>query len=182
MFKVIELKDRSVQWLCSHRDEIDEKPVYQRRGKVWSVKDKAFLIDSILNDYDIPKFYLADFTSVRTKLVLTNLLNKKKTRFAVIDGKQRIEAITEFFDSKLTLDKKFQYAAEPFLELGGLTYKDLALKYPELAQKFCNYQLAIMGVITDEPGKINDMFIRLNRSKPLVGSEIRNAMMGKVRL
>ena len=109
MFKVIELPNRSVLWLCTHRDEIDEKPVYQRRGKVWPDKDKAFLIDSILNDYDIPKIYLADFTSVRSPL------NKRKKRYAVIDGKQRLEAITEFFDGKLALDKSFQYAADPSL-------------------------------------------------------------------
>lgn len=163
-----------MQWLCTHRDEIDVNPVYQRRGKVWSVKEKAFLVDSILNDYDIPKIYLADFTSVRS------LWNKKKKRFAIIDGKQRLEALTEFFDGKLALNKTFQYVADRSLQLGGLTYKDLALKYPDLARKFTNYQLAIMGVITDEVGKINELFIRLNQSKPLVGAEIRNAMLGAI--
>jgi hypothetical protein len=174
VFKVKELSDRSVDWLCKHREQIDEAPPYQRRGKVWSNKDKAFLIDSILNDYDIPKMYLADFTSIRSPL------NKKKKRYALIDGKQRLETITEFFDSKLALNKTFLYDADPSLEPGGLTYKDLALKYPELAQKFRKYELAIMGVITEDVDKINDMFIRLNRSKPLVGAEIRNAMLGIV--
>lgn len=174
MFRIKELPYRSVEWLCKNRDQIDENPVYQRRGKVWSEKDKAFLIDSILNDYDIPKMYLADFTSVK------NPWNKTKKRYAVIDGKQRLEAVTEFFDSKLALNKTFQYVADPSLQLGGLTYKDLTLRYPELARKFCNYQLVIMGVITEEMGNINELFIRLNRSKPLVGAEIRNAMLGIV--
>jgi hypothetical protein len=172
VFKIKELPYRSVEWLCKNRDQIDENPVYQRRGKVWSAKDKGFLIDSILNDYDIPKMYLADFTSVK------NPWNDKKKRYAVIDGKQRLEAVTEFFDGKLRLNKTIQYAADPSLQLGGLTYKDLTLKYPGLATKFCKFQLAIMGVITEEVGKINDLFIRLNRSKPLVGAEIRNAMLG----
>jgi len=174
VFKVKELPYRSVEWLYKNRDQIDEDPVYQRRGKVWSVKDKAFLIDSILNDYDIPKMYLADFTSVK------NPWNKRKKRYAVIDGKQRLEAVTEFFDNKLALNKTFQYIADPSRKLGGLTYKDLTLRYPDLAQKFRNYQLVIMGVITEEMGKINELFIRLNRSKPLVGAEIRNAMLGRV--
>lgn len=174
MFKVKELPYRSVEWLCKNREQIDENPVYQRRGKVWSAKDKAFLIDSILNNYDIPKMYLADFTSVK------NPWNDKKKRYAVIDGKQRLEAVTEFYDGRLRLNKTFQYEADPSLQLGGLTYKDLTLKYPELAQKFSNYQLAIMGVITEEEKKISDLFIRLNRSKPLVGAEIRNAMLGIV--
>jgi hypothetical protein len=172
MFKVKELPSSTIEWLCLNRAHIDEKPSYQRRGKVWAVKDKAFLIDSILNDYDIPKIYLADFTSVRSSL------NKRKRRYAVIDGKQRLEAVTEFFDGTLALNKDFQLAADPTIGLAGLTYKDLLRKHPELAQKFRDYKLVIMGVVTDEAGKINDLFIRLNRSKPLVGAEVRHAMLG----
>src|SRR6476659_5752872 len=106
MFKVIELPHRSVDWLCTHLSEIDVNPVYQRKGSIWSAKDKAFLIDSILNDYDIPKVYLADFTSIR------NPWNKKKKRYAVIDGKQRLEAVTEFYSGNLALDKAFRYASD----------------------------------------------------------------------
>ena len=113
VFKVKELSDRSVEWLCKHQDQIDANPIYQRRGKVWSGKDKAFLIDSILNGYDIPKMYLANFTSAKSPL------NKKKKRYAVIDGKQRLEAVTEFFDGKLALNKTFLYDADPSLELRG---------------------------------------------------------------
>jgi hypothetical protein len=174
MFRVKELPIRSVEWLCTHRNDIDHEPVYQRKGHIWSTADKALLIDSILNDYDIPKIYVADFTSVRSPL------NDKKKRYAVIDGKQRLEAVMEFFDGKLKLDSGFQYAKDASLELGGRTIKELSLLCPELVRKFYNYQLAVMGVTTDEEGKINDLFIRLNRSKPLVGAEIRNAMLGKV--
>lgn len=174
MFKVKELPFRSIEWLCVNRKDIDESPVYQRRGKIWPEKDKAFLIDSILNDYDIPKIYLADFTSIRSPL------NKKGKRYAIIDGKQRLEAVTEFFDSKLPLNKDFQFAQNPSLKIAGLTFRDLAQQHPELAQKFRKYRLVIMGVITNEEGKINDLFIRLNKSKPLVGAEIRNAMLGLV--
>ena len=37
-----------------------------------------------------------------------------------------------------------------------------------------------MRVITDDKSKINELFVRLNRSKPLTGAEIRNAMTGPV--
>jgi Protein of unknown function DUF262 len=174
MFKVKELPFRSVEWLCVNRKDIDESPVYQRRGKIWPEKDKAFLIDSILNDYDVPKIYLADFTGIRSPL------NKKGKRYAIIDGKQRLEAVTEFFESKLALNNDFQFAQNPALQLGGLRFRDLAKQHPELAKKFRNYRLVIMGVITNEEGKINDLFIRLNKSKPVVGAEIRNAMLGLV--
>jgi hypothetical protein len=37
-----------------------------------------------------------------------------------------------------------------------------------------------MSVITDDEAKINELFVRLNNSKPLTGSEIRNAMKGPI--
>lgn len=35
--------------------------VLPRKGGIWSERDKAYLIDSIINGFDIPKFYLSDF-------------------------------------------------------------------------------------------------------------------------
>src|SRR5260370_24391819 len=37
-----------------------------------------------------------------------------------------------------------------------------------------------MSVITNSEALINELFVRLNRSKPLTGAEIRNAMAGPV--
>jgi hypothetical protein len=37
-----------------------------------------------------------------------------------------------------------------------------------------------MSVITDDEAKINELFVRLNNSKPLTGSEVRNAMRGPI--
>lgn len=57
-------------------------------------------------------------------------------------------------------------------------YRNLQDNYPEIAETFDNYNLAVMSVITDRPELINELFVRLNRSKPLTGAEIRNAMAG----
>src|SRR3989337_25066 len=103
MFKVRLLESKTVSWWYSERDSIDFNPLYQRKGKIWSKKDKSYLIDSILNDYDIPKIYLADFTYGNTPL---NISNKA---YAIIDGKQRFEAIFDFFDAKLVLEQDFKY-------------------------------------------------------------------------
>jgi hypothetical protein len=43
--------------LNSERQFIDVEPAYQRRGDIWTLEKKQLLIDSILNDYDIPKLY-----------------------------------------------------------------------------------------------------------------------------
>jgi hypothetical protein len=52
--------------------------------------------------------------------------------------------------------------------------------HPKVASKFANFNLSVMRVVTDDEAKINEMFVRLNRSKPLTGAELRNAMGGVV--
>lgn len=174
MFKIQPHLIRTLSWWNSQRKNIDLNPSYQRKSNIWSPEDKAYLVDSILNDYDIPKLYFADFTYGNSPL------NEKGRSYAVIDGKQRLEAIFNFFDGILALDDKFAYEPDRRLKLAGLTFKDLKSRYPEVASSFENFNLNVMSVITDEEGKINDLFVRLNRSKPLTGSEVRSAMLGVV--
>ena len=174
MFKVRPFENRTLSWWYRERDNLDMTPVYQRRSRLWSQEDKAYLIDSILNDFDIPKIYIADFTYANTPL------NKNNKQYAIIDGKQRYEAIFDFFDDKLVLDYNFRYSENPELRLAGLGLKDLRANHPRVASKFENFNLSVVSVITDEEGKINELFVRLNRSKPLTGAEVRNAMLGKV--
>ncbi|QEX16978.1 hypothetical protein FRZ44_22740 [Hypericibacter terrae] len=145
---------------------------YQRRGRLWSAADKAYLIDSILNGFDVPKLYLADFTYADSKL------NKKRLPYAVIDGKQRLEAIFDFFEGTVQLNSDFVFLENPALKLGGLSYRDLSQNHGEIAEAFDNYNLSIMSVITNKEELINELFVRLNRSKPLTGAEVRNAMAG----
>src|SRR5262249_16680009 len=66
------------------------------------------------------------------------------------------------------------------LRLGGLSFGDLKNTYPKVARIFENFNLSVMSVITNDEGKINELFVRLNRSKPLTGAELRNAMKGEV--
>ena len=60
--------------------------------------------------------------------------------------------------------------------LGGLSYKDLKSSYPKISSNIDNFPLAVMSVITDEVEKINELFTRLNRSQPLTGADLRNAI------
>ena len=174
MFKIAKLEPRPLQWWISQRTKIDMNPLYQRHGRLWSQADKAFLIDSILNEYDIPKIYMVDFEFGNVSL------NKKGLPYAIIDGKQRLEAIFDFYSGTLRLEDEFVYEKNPKMKLGGLGYSDLAKNYPEVASIFNIHPLSVVHVITDEKEKINELFVRLNRSKPLTGAEIRNAMAGPV--
>src|SRR5438132_13242816 len=103
MFSVSQFDAKTLSWWYTQRDSIDMKPKYQRRGGIWSTANKAFLIDSILNDFDIPKLYLANFTYASSPL------NEHNKQFAVIDGQQRLEAIFDFFENKFPFPTGFAY-------------------------------------------------------------------------
>jgi len=170
--KVTPAEAKTLSWWKTRRDKIDMDPPYQRRGRLWSATDKGYLIDSILNGFDVPKLYVADFTYVNSKL------NKKRLPYSIIDGKQRFEAIFDFFEGKVTLNPDFTLLENPQLRLGGLGYRDLVRNHAEIAEIFDNYNLSVMSVITNSEALINELFVRLNRSKPLTGAEVRNAMAG----
>jgi hypothetical protein len=175
MFNVRTFEARTLSWWANQRDVIDFDPPYQRRGGLWSYRDKAFLIDSIINKYDVPKLYIADFT-----FGPDSSLNVSNKQYAVIDGKQRFEAILDFIDGSITLQRDFVWSEDPSLNLGGLGYNDLRTNHPRVAAEFDNFNLTVMAVVTDEEGRINELFVRLNRNKTLTGPEIRNAMRGVV--
>lgn len=171
-FKITPMEAHTLTWWRHREDKIDMDPPYQRRGRLWSDSDKAYLIDSILNGYDVPKIYMADFTWGDSPL------NKQKLPYAIVDGKQRFEAIFDFFKGKVELNEDFVYLKQPELKLGGLGYQDLKKNYPTVAEAFDEYNLFVMSVMARSETPINELFVRLNRSKSLTGAEIRNAMSG----
>lgn len=171
-YKVEQMEARTLTWWRNRRSQIDMDPPYQRRGRLWSSADKAYLIDSILNGFDVPKLYVADFTWGDSPL------NKCKLPYAIIDGKQRLESIFDFFDGNLVLNKDFVYRPDPNLSLGRLGYQDLKQNYPQVVEALDEYSPVVMRVLAQSEAPITELFIRLNRSKPLTGAEIRNAMSG----
>jgi len=73
-----------------YRFGIELNPKYQR-GNVWSLTDKVFLIDSIFKNVDIGKF-----------TIIKRLYSDNKKRYEILDGKQRVIALIEFFEDKFT--------------------------------------------------------------------------------
>src|SRR2546423_770622 len=112
--KIAPFEAKPLVWWKNRRSKIDMNPPYQRRGRLWSDTDKAYLIDSILNGFDIPKLYMADFTWGDSPL------NLKKLPYAIIDGKQRLEAVFDFFDGVISLNEDFVYLEDSSIKLGGL--------------------------------------------------------------
>jgi hypothetical protein len=177
MFSVKPYEQKTLRWWYEQYllDKLDMAPPYQRKAEIWSKWKRAHLIDSILNDFDVPKFYIA--SSVDTT---SSLMNKKAKAFAIIDGKQRFAAVFDFFDDEIPLNASFLFDDQPTLKLAGLKYSELKAKYPWLAQKVEEFKPTVMNVLTDEPHKIDELFVRLNSGEAATGSERRNAMKGPV--
>jgi len=158
--------------IYSEKDEIVVDPEYQRNGGVWTPEKKQLLIDSILNNYDIPKIYFHQFNR--------NERIEYGKSYAIIDGKQRLETIWAFIDGRFCLSNDFEYQDDPSLNLTGLSYDDLAKEYPKIKIKFDSFVLPIVGVQTDDIDLIEDMFSRLNEAVPLNSAEKRNAFGGNM--
>lgn len=177
MLKVIIHEQQPLRWWFEQHllGRIDMEPSYQRRGEIWSGWKRAHLIDSILNDFDVPKFYVANF-----HLGPANNLNPNKTGYAIIDGKQRLGAIFAFFSDKIALNQTFVLDDSPNSKLGKLKYSDLRSRFPQLAHKIDSFIPTVMSVITDSERKIEELFVRLNTGEAANGAERRNAAGGPV--
>lgn len=170
--KTYPLPNSSILRLNSERDLINVSPDYQRQGGIWTLEKKQLLIDSILNDYDIPKLYFHSLTP-QQKIDM-----KAEYDYAIIDGRQRIEAIWDFIDGEFPLSDDFNYQADDRVDASKLTYPDLAKEYPKIKIRFDSYTLPITLVETEDMDLIEDMFSRLNEAVPLTGAEKRNSFGG----
>jgi hypothetical protein len=150
-------------------------PLYQREGDIWNLDKRQLLIDTIINEFDVPKIYLHKFVQPIER-------DGRICEFAVIDGKQRLEAMWSFIDGKFALAADFSYLkddeADPKVEAAGLTYADLARKYPNVKTDFDSYGLDVVCIETADVEIIEDLFSRLNEAVPLSAPEKRNALPG----
>ena len=177
MIKVEQHEPRPLKWWHEQygRERLDMHPPYQRRSYIWTAWKQAHLIDSIINGFDVPKFYVADFLAMPSAA-----LNERRRPYAIIDGKQRLQAIFDFFDDTLSLNQTFQVYDSPGELAAGMTYSRLRAKFPYLAEKIESFVPAVMRVVTDSPEMIEELFVRLNSGEAVTGAERRNAMAGPV--
>jgi len=165
------IKNSTTMMIFAERDEIKLDPPYQRMGDVWTKEKKQLLIDSILNDYDIPKIYFHIYER--------ELQTQTGVTYSVIDGRQRLETIWQFIEGKFNLSNDFEYQRDPNLKISGLSYEDIAKEHPRIRIQFDSFVLPIVGVRTDDEELIEDMFSRLNEAVPLNAAEKRNAFGGE---
>ncbi|MEW1952304.1 DUF262 domain-containing protein [Terrabacter sp. NPDC080008] len=151
------------------RKLINLNPEYQREGGVWSLAKKQLFIDSLLNDFDIPKIYM-------------HKLDRDETGFdhAVVDGKQRISTVFEFLADGFGLSEDFAYSGPA--SLGASDVPKSGQKFSEFSQDakdiFKECKLDVVEVDTKELDDIEELFSRLNNGEKLNAAESRNAFGG----
>src|SRR5258708_15526022 len=129
----------------SERHEIELDPEYQRISGIWTREKRQLLIDSLVNGFDVPKLYFHEFVPHKEK-------NGKKYRYAIIDGKQRLQTIWAFIDGNLPLAEDFKYLREDTFKAQGLDYPSLAKKYPHIKARFDGHPIAIAPIRKDAIG------------------------------
>jgi hypothetical protein len=170
-FSVDPLKENSIMYLYAIRDEIDFTPTYQRQSDIWPISKRLLLIDSLLNGFDIPKMYFHEVSKRK---------GDQTIRYAVIDGKQRLETIFQFLDGKYPVANDFQDMSGVFGEFTGKYYKEFGQISLKLKARFESLPLPIFIVRTNDIELIEEMFSRLNEASPLNAAEKRNAFGGPI--
>lgn len=144
---------------------IDLDAEYQRE-KIWSRKNQEELLDSILQNIDIPKIYLA------------KLNDNDQFDYECIDGKQRMSTLLSFFKPEPDEGSPLavRIAGEKY------TYKRLKKELPELAKKIENFDLTfvIYPEILDDD-LIREIFRRLQLGIRLNSGELLKMYTGTMR-
>lgn len=116
---------------------VDLNPSYQREH-VWSLEDKVSLIDSIMKNIDIGKFVFIHREFKESKEKGTGL-------FEILDGKQRLTALCEFFEDRFT------YKGKTFSQL-----------HPYDKNQIIDYNVSVAELHIDSEEKRIEIFIKLN--------------------
>jgi hypothetical protein len=170
-FEITELRSRTVWSLYRMRDRIQLDPDYQRMSDIWTTDKRQGLVDTILNDFDIPKLYLHKFSAPLKK-------GHHTYDYAIIDGKQRLETMWGFIEGNIALAPEFDFFKDPTIAAGEMTYQELGKEYPDLKVQFDSFQLSVVCIETDDIEMVEEMFLRLNESAPLSAPEKRTAYGG----
>jgi hypothetical protein len=144
---------------------IDLDADYQRE-KIWSREDQEKLIDSIYQNIDIPKLYLA------------RIKGKENFEFECIDGKQRMTTLLNFYKPEKSTDSPLtvRVAGERF------TYKRLRAELPVLADKLDEYELTfVIYPQIDDEEFLREIFRRLQLGVRLNSGELLKSHMGTIR-
>lgn len=147
---------------------------YQRKSNVWAEDKKSFLIDSIFKNYPVPAIFMRPIVD-----------ENGKTKYDIVDGKQRLQAIISFIEGEIPLTTYF--AEDRFLDeesrqlaenIAGKNFEEVKEERgtDDYVKQFWTYTLQIEYLYEDDLDLVSSVFDRLNRNgEPLNPQELRNA-------
>lgn len=153
--------NEKIQDFINNRHQYKVDATYQRPADAWSKEDKQCLIDTIIRGEPIPLFFL-------------NYISKENVYY-IVDGQQRLSAITDFYDNNLRLSKKFSGGANHHKNFNG----DDPVS-DEIRNQFLDYKLSFKILEDYDDEKVRMIFSRLQRGKPLQLGERLNAKPGNI--
>jgi hypothetical protein len=150
-FSLYELKRK---YENKERQDIILNPDFQR-NPVWTKKQNAELIESILMNVPLPVFYFFE---------------KKDGKKQIVDGRQRLTAIFDYMNNKFTLGK--------LKILKDFSYKKFSSLAPVYQSSIEDYQILAYVIQPPTPERVKfDIFDRVNRGgTSLNNQEMRNAL------
>lgn len=147
----------SVAWFAKRHKggELELKAPFQR-NPVWTPKQQAYLIDTILRGFPVPELYMQEFTTP-----------EGQDRYVVVDGQQRLRACLGFLDGQVSLDP----VDSP--DFADMSFDDLS---PEHKKQVFNYTFVVRVLPDMEESVLREMFQRLNRNVVALNQqELRHA-------
>jgi hypothetical protein len=148
------------------RSAIDIDPPYQRPADAWDLERQQRFIDSLLNGFDVPKFYLHDVRGGERPTIA----------YTVVDGKQRLTAMWSYLEDGFGLASDFvSTSAPPGLETGprpiaGMRFSELPAQWRTALSGTYLSVVLIQDATLDE---IEELFARLNSGVPLAADHLR---------
>jgi len=139
------------------RRELQLAPAFQRR-RVWTLRGKSFLIDSILRGMPLPQFFIREIVLPR----------EKRTVREVVDGQQRLSAILGYVAGDFTVLPMHNP------EFARIKFEELP---EEIQKKFLFYPLSVNVLEGTDDADVLEIFSRINSySEPLNQQEKLNAL------
>ncbi len=157
MSKFLTTTNRTAIWFKKTNDsgDLQMKPPFQR-NPVWTLPQKSYLIDSILNGYPIPEIYMQEFVD-----------EAGKERHVIIDGQQRIRASLDFIEGLYSIKE------DESPTWGGMKFDDLSA---DDKKKIFSYTFIVRILPDMSDDDIRGIFQRLNKNVvALNAQELRQA-------
>lgn len=82
----------TIQEYINDRNKYKVDQTYQRPSDAWSSEDNQCFVNTILRDEPIPIFFLN--------------YNFTEKLYYIVDGQQRLNCISKFYDNKMRLNRK----------------------------------------------------------------------------